>query len=280
MLGDLWRRLAQRSSSCQYAVRVIARVAGQRSSGRCGRITGGVLQHGFGEARQLGGSQRVAASVKQRVARLLFGGLSCCEGSGGVAHAQRIHCWVAARVEQVVEACGGLVDQSGHAVRVLGVTLEGGVGGGGASSGAVAVRRSQVILQTLDIFRVADSQQLSLLLMTEEGLQDGGVVVEASGALHGQRQHGGEDRGGYLGGSWSWLRLRGGGLGAERVEAVGVEVRVAHPDGSRLDGGGHHHRGLRLAGGLGDALWVVGIGARLVDFAEMIEVVVEGRALL
>lgn len=283
MLRDLWSGLAQGSSSCQYAEWVIARVAGQRSSRRCRLVLGGVLQHGLGEAGQLGGSQGVAASVKERVAVLLLRGLACSEGSrsSDLGHAQRVNCWVTAGVEQVVEACGGLVDQWGHAVGVLWVTFEVGVRWGGTRGGTVAISCPQVILQTFHIFRVADPQQLSLLLSTQEGLQDGGIVVKASVALQGQRQHGGEDRGWHLGWSWSrsWFRLWGSSLGDERKDAVGVEVRVAQPDSSRLDGSGHHHCSLWLTGGLSDALWIIRISTSLVDFTEVLEVVVEGRAL-
>lgn len=270
---------AQGSGGRQYAERVGARVAGQWGGwGRRRLVAEWVLQHGLGEAGQLGGGQWVTPGIEERVALLLFGLLICSEGGSGghVAHAQRINSWVTAGVHQVVEAGGGLLDQQGQAVRVLGVALEGGVGGDRAGGRAVAVRRPQVILQTLHVFGVADPQQLCLLLGAQEGLQDGGVVVEAGGALQRHGQEGGEDGSRHLG--WS-LSLRSLG-GHEGEEAVGVEVRVAQPDWSRLELCGHHHCSLGFAGGLGDALWVVGVGAGLVDFTEVLEVVVEGGTLL
>jgi len=235
---------------------------------------GRVLQRGLREARQLGGGQRVAATVKERVAVLLLRGHLC--RSSDVGHTQGVDCRVTAGVEAVVEAGGGSVDQGGHAVRVLGVAFEGGVGWGRASGWAVAVSCSQVILQTLHIFRVADPQQLRPLACAQERLEDGGVVVEASRALHRHGRHGGEDGRLHLGWSWLWVS----GVGDEGEEAVGVEVRVAHLDGSGLDGGGHHQRSLWLAGGLGNALWILRVGTRLVDRTEVLEVVVESRALL
>lgn len=280
VLWELWSGPAQGQSCCQYAVWVLPRVAGQRNRGGCRLILGGVLQHRLGEPRELGGSQRIAASIKQGVALLLSWSFLCSNGSGGVDHTQRINFRVALGVRQVVKSSGGFVDQRWHAVWVFGVTFEGSVGRRGAGGGPVAERGPQVILQTFDIFRVADSQQLVPLLRTQEGFQDGAVVVVASMALHWEGQNGGEDRGRYFGWSRSWFRLRGSGLGAEREEAVWVEVRVAQPHGGRFDGCRHHHRCLWLAGGLRDALWIVGISTGLVDFTQVIQVVVEGWALL
>lgn len=242
-------------------------------------MLGGILQDGLGEPGEPGGGQGIAASVEQGVALLLFWSFLRGNGSSDVDHAQRIHFWVTRGVHQVVISSGGFVDQCRHAVWVFGVTFEGSVGWGGAKGRAIAKSGPQVILQTFNIFRAADSQQLVLLLGAQERFQDRGIVVEARVTIHRQGQHGGEDRGRYFGRSRSWFRLGGSGVGGEGEEAVRVEVRVAQPNGGRFDGGGHHHRCLWLAGGLGDALWIVRFSTGLVDFTEVTQVVVEGWAL-
>lgn len=209
---------------------------------------------------------------------MLFRGLSCGKGSRSRdIHTKRIHCWVTLWVQQVIEASGGLVDQCGHTVWILRVATEAGIGWSRATGWAVAISSPQVILQTFHVLRVANPQQLSLLLRAQEGFQDRGIVVEASGGFQGLRQNGGEDGCWHLGWNGSWLRLWlwGSSLGNEREETVGVEVRVAHPNSSGFDGGGHHHRCLWLACGLSDALWIVRISTGFVDFTEVFQVVVE-----
>lgn len=278
---ELWSGLSQGKSCCQYAVWVVWRVAGQRTSNRCRLIIGRVLQDRLGMPIELGGSQRIAASVKQGVALLLFWSFLRSNRSSDVDHTQRIHFWVASGVHQVVKSSGGFMDQCWHAVGVFGVTFEGSVGWGGAGSRAIAKSGPQVILQTFNIFRVTDSEQLVLLLRAQEGFQDRGVVVEASMTLHRHGQHWGEYRGRYFSRSFSRssFRLRDSGMGGKREEAMWVEVRVAQPNGGRFDGGGHHHCCLWLAGGLWDALWIVRISTGFVDFTKVTQVVVEGWAL-
>jgi len=244
----------------------------------CRLILGRILQDGLGEARQPGGRQGVAAGIKERIAVLFFRCLSCSQvsRSSDIGHAQRVHCWVTAGVQQVVVASGGFMDQRGLAVGVLRVTFKGRIGWSWTQGGAVAICCPQVVLQALHIFRVADSQQLSPLLCSQKGLQDRSVVVVTSGVFKGHGQHRGEDGSWHLG--WSWLG--GSSFGKDGVEAVGVNVGVAHADGSRLDGGRHHHCGLRLACGLSDAFWIIRISTGLIDLTKVIEVVVECGSLL
>lgn len=153
-------------------------------------------------------------------------------------------------------------------------------GVGGTKGRAVAISCPQVILQTFHIFRVADLQQLSPLLGAEEGLQNRCVGVKSSGALQGSGQHRGEDRSWHLGWSWSRLRLWGCSPGHEGEELVGVDVGIAQHDSSRLNVHRHHHCSLWLAGGLWNTLWIIRISTGLVDFTEVLEIVIEGGPLL